>query len=118
MEHITMGQVAQALALIVAILTAVTYLEKALKQWISDTLKDKFDGFEKKQAEILKRIDDVDLENCKNYLVTFLAEISRGEPKDETEMQRFWEEFDHYEEKGGNSYVKHRVDELKGKGIL
>ena len=60
----------------------------------------------------------IDIENCKNYLVTFLAEVSRGEEKDETEIMRFWEEYGHYKNKGGNSYVHRKVEELKKRGLL
>ena len=118
MENITIGQIAATVALIVAIIGGITSLKKSIKGWISASLKDQFDAFEKKQDEILKRLDNVDLENCKNYLVTFVAEVARGEKKDETEKQRFWEEYEHYVQKGGNSYIKNKVDDLKSKGLL
>lgn len=118
MEQITLGQAAGALALVVAIIAGVQSLKKSIKGWLDAALKDQFDAFEKKQDEILKRLDSVDIENCKNYLVTFLAEVSRGEVKDETEMQRFWEEYEHYQKLGGNSYIKNKVEELKGRKLL
>lgn len=118
MESITIGQAAAALALIVAIIAGVKSLGKTVKEWLNSTLKDQFKEFEKKQDEILKRLDSVDMENCKNFLVVFLAEIGRGEAKDETELQRFWEEYEHYQKLGGNSYIRNKVDELKGKKYL
>ena len=118
MESITIGQAAAALALLVAIIAGVKFLGKTMKEWLNAALKDQFKDFEKKQDEILKRLDSVDLENCKNFLVTFLAEVGRGECKDETELQRFWEEYEHYQKLGGNSYIRNKVDELKGKKYL
>ena len=118
MEQITVGQIAVGIAFIVALLGGVKSLKKFIKEGIESALKDKFDGLEKSQKEIIKRLDAVDLENCKNYLVTFLSETARGEMKDETEIQRFWEEYEHYTSKGGNSYIRHKVEELKGKGLL
>lgn len=129
MENITVGQIAVGVAFIVALLSGIAALKKSIKQGIEAALKDKFDSIEKSQkekfesleksqTEILKRLDNVDLENCKNYLVTFLSEAARGEKKDETEIQRFWEEYEHYVSKGGNSYIRHKVEELKGRGIL
>ncbi len=129
MENITVGQIAVTIAFIVALLSGIAALKKSIKSGIEAALKDKFDSIEKSQkekfesleksqAEILKRLDSVDLENCKNYLVTFLSEAARGEQKDETEIQRFWEEYEHYVSKGGNSYIKHKVDELKGRKLI
>lgn len=118
MENITIGQIAVGIAFIVALVGGITSLKKLIKEGIESALKDKFEGIEKSQKEILTRLDAVDLENCKNYLVTFLSETARGEMKDETEIQRFWEEYEHYTSKGGNSYIRHKVDELKGKGYL
>lgn len=118
MESITIGQAAAALALIVAIIGGVQAIKKNVKEWLKTALKEQFEGLEKTQKDILKRLDNVDLENCKNYLVTFLAEVGRGEVKDETEMQRFWEEYEHYTEKGGNSYIRNKVEDLKGRKLI
>lgn len=118
MTNITLGQMGAAIAFLVALIAGVQSLKKSMKGWLETTLKEKFDGLEKSNAEILKRLDSVDLENCKNFLVTFLAEVGRGEVKDETELQRFWEEYEHYQNLGGNSYIRNKVDELKGKKYL
>lgn len=118
MESVTIGQVASVLAFILALIAGIQSLKKSIKHWLDAALKDQFAELEKTQKSILKRLDSVDIENCKNYLVTFLAEVGRGEIKDETEMQRFWEEFEHYQNLGGNSYIKNKVAELKSKNRL
>ncbi len=118
MDSITIGQAAAALALIVAIIAGLKALKTNIKEWLNATLKDQFSALERTQKDILKRLDSVDLENCKNFLVTFIAEVGRGEPKDETEMQRFWEEYEHYQKLGGNSYIKARVADLKERKLL
>ena len=118
MENITIGQIAVGVAFVVALIGGIASLKKSIKKWIEDALKDRFDAIDKTQKAILTRLDAVDIENCKNYLITFLSEVSRGEVKDEIEIKRFWEEFEHYAACGGNSYVKHRVDELQKKGYL
>ena len=118
MEQITLGQAAGALALIVAIIAGINSLKKSIKGWLDTALKDQFSALEQTQKDILKRLDSVDIENCKNYLVTFLAEAQRGEIKDETELQRFWEEYEHYQKLGGNSYIRNKVEELKGRKLL
>ncbi len=118
MENITMGQISAALLFIVALLGGYNALKKSINTALDNALKGRFEALEKKQDDILKRLDSVDLENCKNFLVTFLAEAGRGELKDETELQRFWEEYEHYQKLGGNSYIKNKVEELKGKKYL
>lgn len=118
MEQITLGQAAGALALVVAIIAGINSLKKSIKGWLDTALKDQFSALEQMQKDILKRLDSVDIENCKNYLVTFLAEAQRGEMKDETEMQRFWEEYEHYQKLGGNSYIRNKVEELKARKLL
>lgn len=118
MENITVGQLAAWLALIAAIIAGYNTLKKSIKSMLDVALKGKFEELEKTQKDILTRLDDVDIENCKNYLVTFLSETARGEMKDETEIQRFWEEYEHYTSKGGNSYIHNKVEDLKARKLL
>ena len=125
MENITIGQIAIAIAFIAALITGGVKIKDAVKKWLEALLKEKFDEASKENKllsakidSIEKRLDDVDLENCKNYLVTFLSEVKRGETKDEIEKQRFWEEYQHYTSKGGNSYIHRDVEELKGKSLI
>lgn len=125
METWTLGQMAASLAAIVAVIAGIQNLKKNIKKWIEDTLKTRFDSIDKQNEKIFakidevdKRLDKVDMENCKNYLVTFLADVRRGEVKDSTEFQRFWEEYDHYTSKGGNSYIREDVEDLKSRGLL
>lgn len=118
MENITIGQIAVGIAFIVALGGGLASLKKLITKGIEDALKDKFDKIEKSQAEILRRLNDVDLENCKNYLITYLSEVARGEMKDEIEIKRFWEEYEHYAACGGNSYIRHKVEELQKKGLI
>lgn len=125
MEQITIGQIAVAVAFMAALITGSIKIKDAVKKWLEATLKEKFDAQKKETDEIKEAVNDlrdqlnnVDIENCKNYLVTYLAEVERGELKDAIESQRFWEEYQHYSDKGGNSYIKEKVAKLKGKGYL
>ena len=100
-------------------------IKDAVKKWLEGLLQSRFDEQKKDNEDMKKSLEDlkaqladVDLENCKNYLVTFLAETERGELKDEIEIQRFYEEYQHYIDKGGNSYVKEKYAKMKQKGYL
>lgn len=118
MEQITLGQIGIAVGFLVALIAGVNALKKSIKEWLNSILKEQFDGINKRFDGLEKRIDTVAIENCKNYLVTFLAEAERGEVKDKTESQRFWEEYEYYQKLGGNSYIKNKVEELKGRKLL
>ena len=125
MENITIGQIAVALAFLAALIAGGVKIKDAVKKWLESLLKEKFDESKRENERILTEISGlkqdlkkVDLENCKNYLVTFLAEVERGEVKDAIELQRFWEEYERYAAKGGNSYIKEKVQKLKAKNWL
>jgi len=118
METITLGQISVALALIVSVLTGIGYLHGSLSKLIKTVLKENFDGIEKKIDDISDRLDDVDMATCKNYLVGFLADVDQDQPIDEVEKERFWEQYEHYEKLGGNSYIHRKVETLKAEGKL
>ena len=125
MEQITIGQVAVTIAFIVALIGGITSLKKSIKEWISSALKERFDVIDKRfekieesQQDILEALKNVDMENTKSYLITYLSDIERGEIKNEIEKQRFLEEKKHYNDKGGNSYINHKTEELEKRGYL
>lgn len=118
MENITLGQIGAAVAFLVALIGGVAYLLKKLKEFISATLKEELAPLKSEIKETRCLVDKVDLENCKNFLVTFLAGIEKGVYYDPIETQRFWEEYEHYTSKGGNSYIKQSVESLKAKGKI
>ena len=118
MEQITLGQIATAVAFLVALIGGVAFLLKKLKEFIVLTLKEELAPIKQDLSETKKLIDKVDLENCKNYLVMFIAETERGIEHDEIEKQRFWEEYEHYSNCGGNSYIKRSVEALKAENKI
>ena len=125
MENITLGQVAVALAFLVGLATAAAYIHKLIKNWISTALKGNFDeintrldGVVKSVDDLKKQLRDVDIESCKNYLVAFLADVDQGQPIDAIERERFWEELEHYEARGGNSYIHRKVEQMKAENKL
>lgn len=118
MGNWTVEQIATGIALIVAIITGVTYLVKQIKEWIEKLLDDKFKALGTRIDSIEDKVDKIDMETCKNFLVRFLADVENGTLILDAEKQRFWEEYEHYISKGGNSYVKEWVDKLRKKGYL
>lgn len=118
MESITIGQVAVTVTFLVGLIGGIGYLKTHLKEWMGLALKDQFDGLNGKIKALQERIDDVDLNTCKNFLVARLSEIEKDEKLDEIELERFYEQYSHYTEMGGNSYIKNKVDKLRTEGKL
>ena len=112
-------------ATIVAIAVAVKKILKKLMEEQAGEMKERFDKIDERFDKVDERLDKtdanvkkIDLENCKNFLVEILSKAEHGGQIDEIETQRFWEEFEHYTENGGNSYIRQKVDKLKDEGKL
>lgn len=105
MENITLEFVGEFVAFLVTLVGGLGYLNRTLKGWLSKLIKEEFDG-------INQRLDRVDMEACKNFLVRVIPDIEDG-TIDETGKQRFYEQYEHYLEMGGNTYIKHKVEVLQ-----
>lgn len=119
MEDITLGQFGNWITLIVGLVVGISVIYKSLKTLITKMLENEFKEVNEKLDQVGARIDAVDVETCKNFLVTELAELDKGLSMDEVEIIRFYEQYDHYLKVGGNSYIKRKVEamELEGKLI-
>lgn len=113
MDKITLGQIAVVVASLAAFITGLGVLYGKLKTWLTKLFKEQLDPISKSIEKVEKRIDDVDLESTKNYLVSFLSKVEQGTNVDEIERERFWEMYNHYSKVGGNSYIKHKVEKLE-----
>ena len=118
MQSITLGQISVAIAFLVGLISGVIYLNTVLKNALKKLFSAEFEKIDDKLDDLQSKIEDVDLESCKNYLVSILADIERGNSPDEIEMERFWERYEHYTDQGGNTYIKHKVEKLKAEGRL
>jgi len=118
MEQITLGQIALAVTFIVGLITGLSYIYSKLRKWISNAFKEDLEPLSRKIDQLGERVDTVDMNACKNHLVTFLSGVEKGEVPDEIEMERFWEQYQHYTERGGNSYIKRKTEALKAAGKI
>lgn len=118
MEGITIEQIGAFVAFLAAFVGGVAYLRGELIKWLRDALKSEFEGIYKKIDETNAKIDRVDTESCKNYLVRCLTDYERNKEIPEIERERFWEQYEHYISTGHNSYIKRKVEQLKADGIL
>ncbi len=102
MENITLGQIATLLAFIVALITSIKYLKNEIDKSISKTLE-----------PINKKIDELDINQCRNYLVDFLTDKENGVKKDDIQSKRAYEIYDHYKnDLKGNSYIHDKWNKL------
>ena len=118
MENITLGQIASAVALLAGLITGATLILSKLKKWLESLLNEKFNAIDLRLDTLAERVDDVDMNNCKNFLVSTIGDIESGRTIDAVEMQRFWEQYDHYTSHGGNSYIREKVNRLKERSLL
>lgn len=118
MENWTLDAISTEILFLVALIGGIAFLTKSLKKVISDLLKDEFEAVRKDIADLKKDLGKVDMENCKNFIVRFLSDVERGDYISDAELQRFWEEYQHYIDKGGNSYIKEWVGKLQREGKL
>ena len=118
MQDVTIGQIAAALAIIVGIITGVELLFKKLKNGATEWLTKALEPTNKKLDNLDAKIGDVDMSQCKNFLVRFLADVEQDKVIDEVEKERFYETYEHYTKLGGNSYIHDKVEHLKKSGKL
>lgn len=107
MEQITLGDLARWAAFAVALGGSIAAIIRGVNKAVGKLLE-----------PVVKQIESVDRENCKNFIVTFLAETERGQEHDQIELERFHEQFEHYKSIGGNSYIKAKAEKLKAAGKL
>lgn len=90
-----MNIVVDIIILIASLITAVTTIIVAIKKILVKMFE-----------PINKKIDNLDMGQARNYLVDFLADVENGEKKDECQIERAYELYDHYtKDLGGNSYI-------------
>lgn len=113
MENITIGQIGASLGLIAGIITSLGVIIHFMQKSLKKALKTELDP-------ISSQIKDLDVSQCKNFLVRFLADVEQGNELDKVEIERAYEIYDHYSnDLKQNSYIHNRweslLDKMKGK---
>lgn len=70
-----------------------------------------------KKSDLIEQINNVEMNNCKNYLVQQISAADRRELS-QAEKERYWENYDTYSNLGGNSYIHSETERLKKEGKL
>lgn len=112
MENITLGQIYSIMAFIGTFTGAFSVVLVLLKKWLKNMLKDEFES-------LREEVTSIGISNCKNFLVSCMAKVESGQELDETELERFYEEYDEYTIKWKqNSYIHAKFEKLKKEGKL
>ena len=118
MESITLGDISNVLVFIAGIHASggsiAVFFSKRFGKMMAYQLKPTNDKIDTLQSSI----SEVDMSNCKNYLVQIISILEAGGTVDKVALERFWENYDHYIELGGNSYIHTAVERLKKEGKL
>lgn len=112
MDTLTLGQISITLAFIVGLWISVETLSKKISTLNEKALTDALKPTNDKLDKLSKKMDDVDLNSTKNFLVSSFLDVEMGHV-DEVTISRIYEQYEHYIKLGGNSYIKDRFDKLK-----
>ncbi len=98
--------IATVLNAILAIENFISKTKNASKDVIDKKFKSALDPLEKK-------IDKIDENQCRNFLVNFLADVENGVEKDEVQIKRAYEVYEHYsKDLHKNSYIHDKWEKL------
>lgn len=118
-ENITLGQIAAAVAVIVALIAGFKKINDTVKESMSKVFKELMQPFSDQLTNIETKLNSIDKGTCKNFLVRCLADVEKGNPMSEVETERFWEQYDHYiNELHENTYIEAWTERLKKEGKI
>lgn len=114
--NITLSQIGAFLGLLAGIITSASVIGVFINKNLKKLLKNELEPMCNQINTIQNNINDLDISQCKNFLVRFLADIEQGNPIDEVEKERAFEIYDHYtNDLKQNSYIHKRWHELMEK---
>lgn len=106
---ITIGQISTFLGIIAGLITSTGVILAFIQKILKKTIKTELDP-------ISADIKQLDINQCKNFLVRFLADVEQGNELDEVEKERAYEVYDHYtNDLKQNSYIHTRWNQLMKK---
>lgn len=102
MENVTLGQAFDTIKFIIEFVGIIITILVGSKKIINKQLE-----------PINKKIDKIDENQCRNFLVDFLADVDKGIEKDEVQTKRAYEVYEHYtEDLHKNSYIHDKWERL------
>lgn len=118
MEAITVGQIAAGIALVAGIITGCGVIGKKASGVFAVWFQKQLAPINTKLTDLSNQATLADKNRAMDFIVRFLADVEQGQPIDEEEKKRFWENYDLYVSLGGNSYIHGKTERLKAEGKL
>ena len=102
MQELTLNQIAEFLKWLVTFCGSICTILFAFKKILDRSMQ-----------PIHKKIDEIDIHQCKNFLVRFLADVERGQKMDDIEIKRAYDVYEHYaKDLKQNSYIHDKWERL------
>ena len=96
MENITIGQIGTFLGLLAGIISSTGVIMVFLQKVLKKTIKNELEPMSEQINKICDDVKTLDTNQCKNFLVRFLADVEQNNELDEVEKERAYEVYDHY----------------------
>lgn len=107
MENLTLGGINAEVLFLVTFCGGIFAIYKAVKSAIDKGFKPIYD-----------KINVVDMNATKNFLVPKIAELKAGEKLDDVTRKQVIDQYEHYISIGGNSFIKLEYDKLVKEGKI
>ena len=118
MGEITLEQIQGFLVWIIGFVTVLYTVYKTIKQTVHSSFEPVNKKIDNLEISLKKEIQKSDMNSTKNFLVARLEDLKHGDGLDEISKERFFEQYEHYKQLGGNSYIANEVDKLRKEGKL
>lgn len=118
MENITLVEIFKIITFLGGFIGACILLLSYSKKALKSLFKEELEPIEKQVARNNELIQEVDINATKNYLSKCFNDLRKGQQLSEANMQRIYEQMEHYSKLGGNSYIHKEFEDLKKEGLL
>lgn len=102
--------------------TARKYINAGFKKMFSPLVEESLKpihedvvAIKKQQEELSDKLKDLELSECRNFLVRFIEDVKSDEPVGTVEIERYYEVRDRYYALGGNGYIHAAAEEIEKK---
>ena len=118
-QAITLGDISNVLIFIAGILTSGGAIAGFMSKRFGKVMKEELKPLNDKIDDLSVQVNQVDIDNTKNYLQQSISAIDAGEKLDKAARERFYENYDHYtNDLNLNSWVHKEVERLEKEGKL
>ena len=119
MESITLGDFGNVIIYVSSLLAAGAVIVKFTLSRLQKVINESLKPTNEKIDNLSVKVNQVDIDNSKNYLQQTFSALDAGEKLDSVAIQRFYEVYDHYtDDLHLNSWVHTEKDRLEGEGKL